>query len=155
MVFLILDPQDEQYDKKLGRHLVSLYFKDESAEEDENFSMKVLRDYIKYAKDKYSPVLSDEAGQKMISYYVEMRKVILPCRGWCLSFSWSGWSREGPGDRLPQAARVTHQDVRGPRQNEVGNRAIFREDFYLAMGFFSLFFSCYFLEVLIRDVTSV
>ena len=77
MVFLILDPQDEQYDKKLGRHLVSLYFKDESAEEDENFSMKVLRDYIKYAKDKFSPVLSDEAGQKMISYYVEMRKVIL------------------------------------------------------------------------------
>ena len=77
LVFLILDPQDEQYDKKLGRHLVSLYFKDESAEEDENFSMKVLRDYIKYAKDKFSPVLSDEAGQMMISYYVEMRKVIL------------------------------------------------------------------------------
>merc|ERR1711973_113636 len=63
------------YDKKLGRHLVSLYFKDESAEEEEFFSMKVLRDYVKYAKDKYNPVLSDEAGQKMISYYVEMRKV--------------------------------------------------------------------------------
>merc|ERR1712240_769236 len=75
LVFLILDPQDEQYDKKLGRHLVSLYFKDESAEEEEFFSMKVLRDYVKYAKDKYNPVLSDEAGQKMISYYVEMRKV--------------------------------------------------------------------------------
>ena len=41
LVFLILDPQDEQYDKKLGRHLVSLYFKDESAEEEEFFSMKV------------------------------------------------------------------------------------------------------------------
>merc|ERR1719394_1831896 len=75
LVFLILDPQDEQYDKKLGRHLVSLYFKDESAEEEEFFSMKVLRDYVKYAKDKFNPVLSDEAGQKMISYYVEMRKV--------------------------------------------------------------------------------
>merc|ERR1719295_515712 len=75
LVFLILDPQDEQYDKKLGRHLVSLYFKDESAEEEEFFSMKVLRDYVKFAKDRYNPVLSDEAGQKMISYYVEMRKV--------------------------------------------------------------------------------
>jgi DNA replication licensing factor MCM4 len=75
LVFLILDPQDEQYDKKLGRHLVSLYFKDESAEEEEFFSMKVLRDYVKFAKDKFNPVLSDEAGQKMISYYVEMRKV--------------------------------------------------------------------------------
>merc|ERR1712029_1193284 len=75
LVFLILDPQDEQYDKKLGRHLVFLYFKDESAEEEEFFSMKVLRDYVKFAKDRYNPVLSDEAGQKMISYYVEMRKV--------------------------------------------------------------------------------
>ena len=36
---------------------------------------QVLRDYVKYAKDKFNPVLSDEAGQKMISYYVEMRKV--------------------------------------------------------------------------------
>ena len=35
----------------------------------------MLRDYVKYAKDKFNPVLSDEAGQKMISYYVEMRKV--------------------------------------------------------------------------------
>ena len=34
-----------------------------------------MRDYVKYAKDKFNPVLSDEAGQKMISYYVEMRKV--------------------------------------------------------------------------------
>merc|ERR1719328_808621 len=75
LIFLMLDPQDEVYDRKLGRHLVSLYFKDESAEEEEFFSMKVLRDYVKYAKDKYNPVLSDEAGQKMISYYVEMRKV--------------------------------------------------------------------------------
>merc|ERR1711902_165734 len=47
LVFLILDPQDEQYDKKLGRHLVSLYFKDESAEEEEEemFEMKHLRNY--------------------------------------------------------------------------------------------------------------
>merc|ERR1719414_2337009 len=50
LVFLILDPQDEQYDKKLGRHLVSLYFKDESAEEEEFFSMKVLRDYVEMRK---------------------------------------------------------------------------------------------------------
>merc|ERR1711868_157223 len=42
---------------------------------EEFFSMKVLRDYVKYAKDKFNPVLSDEAGRKMISYYVEMRKV--------------------------------------------------------------------------------
>ena len=75
LVFLILDPQDEQFDKRLGRHLVSLYFKDEAAEEEEFLSMKVLRDYVKFAKDRYHPKLSDEAGQKMIQHYVEMRKV--------------------------------------------------------------------------------
>jgi len=75
LVFLILDPQDEQFDKRLGRHLVSLYFKDEAAEEEEFLSMKVLRDYVKFAKDRYHPKLSDEAGQLMIQHYVEMRKV--------------------------------------------------------------------------------
>merc|ERR1712112_166877 len=77
LVFLILDPQDEQYDKKLGRHLVSLYFKDEEAQqrEEESFEMKHLRNYIKYAKQTYNPVLSDEAGQQLIQNYVEMRKI--------------------------------------------------------------------------------
>ncbi len=27
LIFLILDPQDELYDKRLGRHLVSLYYR--------------------------------------------------------------------------------------------------------------------------------
>ena len=43
LVFLILDPQDENYDKKLARHLVSLYYKEQSEAEDDTFSMKILR----------------------------------------------------------------------------------------------------------------
>jgi len=75
LVFLILDPQDEQYDKKLARHLVALYFQEESAEAEEVLSMELLRDYVKYAKQTYSPVLSDAAGQQLIENYVEMRKI--------------------------------------------------------------------------------
>merc|ERR1712112_229404 len=75
LVFLILDPQDEQYDKKLARHLVSLYFQDESAEAEEVMSMDLLRDYVKYAKQSFNPVLSDAAGQQLIENYVEMRKI--------------------------------------------------------------------------------
>merc|ERR1711936_344815 len=61
LVFLILDPQDEQYDKKLASHLVRLYYnKDEAQQrEEESFEMKHLRNYIKYAKQTYNPVLSD------------------------------------------------------------------------------------------------
>merc|ERR1712173_137255 len=35
----------------------------------------ILRDYIKYAKQTFSPVLSDAAGQQLIENYVEMRKI--------------------------------------------------------------------------------
>merc|ERR1712123_8345 len=75
LVFLILDPQDEQYDKKLARHLVSLYYRDQSQQDEDIYSMDILRDYIKYAKQCYSPVLSDAAGQQLIENYVEMRKI--------------------------------------------------------------------------------
>merc|ERR1719373_1323234 len=75
LVFLILDPQDEQYDKKLARHLVSLYYKDQSQQEEDLYSMDILRDYVKYAKQSYNPVLSDGAGQQLIENYVEMRKI--------------------------------------------------------------------------------
>merc|ERR1712168_549053 len=74
LIFLILDPQDEVFDRRLSRHLVSLYYK--VAEDDqENLDMSILRDYIAYAKENIHPVLSDEASQKLISVYVEMRKV--------------------------------------------------------------------------------
>merc|ERR1712098_753577 len=75
LVFLILDPQDEQYDKKLARHLVSLYYRDQSQQEEDLYSMDILRDYVKYAKQSYNPVLSDAAGQQLIENYVEMRKI--------------------------------------------------------------------------------
>merc|ERR1712096_320458 len=75
LVFLILDPQDEQYDKKLARHLASLYYREKSSEDEDIYSMTVLRDYIKYAKQQFSPVLSDAAGQQLIENYVDMRKV--------------------------------------------------------------------------------
>ena len=45
LVFLILDPQDEAYDKKLASHLVRLYYnKDEAQQrEEEMFEMQHLR----------------------------------------------------------------------------------------------------------------
>ena len=35
----------------------------------------ISRNYIKYAKQTYKPVLSDAAGQQLIQNYVEMRKI--------------------------------------------------------------------------------
>lgn len=37
--------------------------------------MSILRDYIAYAKEHIHPKLSEEASQKLIQAYVDMRKV--------------------------------------------------------------------------------
>ncbi|XP_076061551.1 disc proliferation abnormal [Oratosquilla oratoria] len=75
LIFLILDPQDELYDRRLARHLVSLYYRSEADTEEENLDMSVLRDYLSYAKEYILPKLSDDASQRLISAYVDMRKV--------------------------------------------------------------------------------
>lgn len=37
--------------------------------------MSIIRDYIAYAKEHIHPKLSDEASQRLIQVYVDMRKV--------------------------------------------------------------------------------
>ncbi len=37
LIFLILDPQDELYDRKLARHLVSLYYHQGEEEAEQEF----------------------------------------------------------------------------------------------------------------------
>ncbi|CAG0884263.1 unnamed protein product [Darwinula stevensoni] len=74
LIFLMLDPQDELYDRRLARHLVSLYDKSQEQEQEEILDMGILRDYITYAKEHIHPVLSEAAAQNLISSYVSMRK---------------------------------------------------------------------------------
>ncbi|GAB1599558.1 DNA replication licensing factor mcm4-A-like [Argonauta hians] len=80
LIFLILDPQDELFDRRLAAHLVSLYFQSKEDAEGESMDMSVLRDYISYAKTQIDPKISEEAGQAFIQAYVDMRKVG-SCRG--------------------------------------------------------------------------
>lgn len=75
LIFLVLDPQDEVFDRRLAGHLVSLYYATPQDDEDENMDMSILRDYIAYARETIEPKLSDEAQQRLIHAYVDMRKV--------------------------------------------------------------------------------
>ncbi|XP_015788265.1 DNA replication licensing factor mcm4-A [Tetranychus urticae] len=75
LIFLLLDPQDENYDRRLARHLVSLYYRSREEEEEEHLDIGVIRDYISYARMHCFPKLSDEARSALIHSYVEMRKV--------------------------------------------------------------------------------
>lgn len=75
LIFLILDPQDEAFDRRLAHHLVSLYFQSQEEVDEEFLDMAVLRDYIAYSRLYVHPTLSEEAGQTLIQAYVDMRKV--------------------------------------------------------------------------------
>ena len=70
LIFLMLDPQDEAYDRRLAHHLVSLYYQSEEQMEEEFLDMAVLRDYIAYARTYISPRLSEEASQALIEVRV-------------------------------------------------------------------------------------
>ena len=70
LIFLMLDPQDEQFDRRLATHLVSLYHQSMADEEGAYLDMAVLRDYIAFARTYIHPDLSEEAGQALIQAYV-------------------------------------------------------------------------------------
>uniref|UniRef100_A0A8C4NG36 DNA replication licensing factor MCM4 n=1 Tax=Eptatretus burgeri TaxID=7764 RepID=A0A8C4NG36_EPTBU len=74
LIFLMLDPQDPVYDRRLAHHLVSLYFRTEAEAEDEQLDLALLRDYIAYARRHSHPLLSEDASQALVQAYVEMRK---------------------------------------------------------------------------------
>ncbi|XP_026763074.2 DNA replication licensing factor MCM4 [Galleria mellonella] len=77
LIFLILDPQDEVFDRRLASHLVSLYFQDPADSQDDQdvVDMALMRDYIAFAKEHVQPTLSEAAQQRLIDAYVDMRRV--------------------------------------------------------------------------------
>ncbi|XP_046842980.1 DNA replication licensing factor mcm4-like [Xenia sp. Carnegie-2017] len=75
LIFLMLDPQDEAYDRRLAKHLVSLYHLTPEEKEKEFVDMSILKDYIAYARTYIQPRLGEEASQRLIQAYIEMRKV--------------------------------------------------------------------------------
>ncbi len=77
LIFLILDPEDETYDRRLATHLVSLYH---TCEERIDTSyrclcMDDLKDYIMYAKTQFKPKLTEESSRSLVEAYLEMRKL--------------------------------------------------------------------------------
>lgn len=95
LVYLILDRQDDNNDKKLARHLLSMYLEDkpESAAQSEEIlvsfysllalkpaanrlqDVEFLTAYISYARETCHPTISQEAAQALVDNYVKMRKM--------------------------------------------------------------------------------
>ncbi|TIB11554.1 hypothetical protein E3P89_02259 [Wallemia ichthyophaga] len=75
LLYLVLDNIDEFADRKLARHLVSMYIEDapETAGSDV-LGLDILTAYITYAKNKVQPELTSEASEELVRCYVQLRK---------------------------------------------------------------------------------
>lgn len=87
LIYLVLDKPDKEQDRRLARHLVSLYYPSEargsqqSNEEAEDRSTQLkegqvfLRNYILYARNYVFPEISDEAEPVLAQAYLQMRSL--------------------------------------------------------------------------------
>lgn len=78
LVYLILDRVDETNDRRLARHLLSMYLDDKPQSASggmEILPVEFLTSYISYARTKCQPRISAEASAELVSAYVEMRKL--------------------------------------------------------------------------------
>ncbi|KUJ18716.1 MCM-domain-containing protein [Mollisia scopiformis] len=77
LVYLILDRIDETNDRRMARHLLSMYLDDkpQNASTQEILPIEFLTSYISYARQQCQPRISSEASEELVTSYVEMRKL--------------------------------------------------------------------------------
>lgn len=76
LVYLMLDRFDETADRRLAKHLLSLYLEDKpqsAPSATDILPVEFLTMYISYAKSNIQPVISREAAQELVDCYVAMR----------------------------------------------------------------------------------
>jgi len=79
LIYLVLDKYDEDKDRRLARHLISLYHDGATGAARphggaEPIPHDLLRDYIAYARARVQPQLTDAAASKLVSVYQDMRR---------------------------------------------------------------------------------
>ena len=77
LIYLILDKPDADKDRRLAKHLVSLYYGDNHVREQRHGTVDqaFLRDYLMYARAAVQPEISTEAVEVLVSGYLSMRSL--------------------------------------------------------------------------------
>ncbi|KAJ3527176.1 hypothetical protein NMY22_g9884 [Coprinellus aureogranulatus] len=76
LLYLVLDQVDENLDRKLAQHLVSLYLEDRPMGANQDvLQLPELSAYIDFARNYVNPVITEQAGEELVACYVEMRKL--------------------------------------------------------------------------------
>jgi len=75
LLYLILDKPNEFDDRKLAQHIVNLYInKDGNSFRDDIIPIEVFSKYISYARNHVQPSINDEAAEKLVKNYSELRQ---------------------------------------------------------------------------------
>ncbi|KAE9038899.1 DNA replication licensing factor [Phytophthora rubi] len=86
LIYLILDKPQAESDRKLAKHIVALYYDEETRARvraqtrggdgaPQLISMKLLTEYISYAKHNVHPRLSSDARDGLIRAYLDLRRM--------------------------------------------------------------------------------
>ncbi|RKP26615.1 MCM2/3/5 family-domain-containing protein, partial [Syncephalis pseudoplumigaleata] len=73
LVYLLLDKVDETRDRRLARHLVSLYLEDSPISAVDSLPIETFTKYLSYARTHVQPEIDDDAAQLLVESYVELR----------------------------------------------------------------------------------
>ncbi|TQV97228.1 DNA replication licensing factor mcm4 [Cordyceps javanica] len=76
LVYLMLDRVDEKMDRRLAKHLLSLYIEDKpqsAPSATDILPVEFLTMYISYARANVQPTISEEAGKELVECYIAMR----------------------------------------------------------------------------------
>ena len=74
LIYLMLDPNNDAYDKQMAKHLISIYHDEMEQVQNDMISQDLLKDYIAYARANCQPKLTEETKGALIDSYIELRK---------------------------------------------------------------------------------
>ncbi|KAJ3170456.1 hypothetical protein HK101_011360 [Irineochytrium annulatum] len=76
LLYLLLDKPSEDEDRRLAQHIVNLYLEVRPENTDDEFvPVQLFAKYINHAKNRPSPVISEQAGDLLVRNYTEMRSL--------------------------------------------------------------------------------
>ncbi|MGC1120527.1 MAG: LAGLIDADG family homing endonuclease [Candidatus Methanofastidiosia archaeon] len=73
LVYIITDRPHEDTDRRIAEHIVNIHRHPDEAVT-QPISLDLLEKYIMYAKNNVRPLLTKEAAQKLMNFYMQMRK---------------------------------------------------------------------------------
>lgn len=73
LVYIITDKPQEDTDRRIAEHILNIHRRPEEAIV-QQISLELLEKYVLYAKMNVKPQLTKEAAQKLMNFYVQMRK---------------------------------------------------------------------------------